>query len=348
MENKINKLIVLDRDDTLNYDPGYLSDPQQVKLLPQVVEGLTLLKNLGFIFVVATNQSGVGREYFSEEQLTAVHQKLATLLQEQGITISDFFVCPHTPQDNCSCRKPKSGLIEQALEKYSVLPQNTYVIGDRMRDIQAGTELNIQGILLEQHGENNLREKEEIFSLPNLIYHAKNLKQAAEFIAQNEFEKFIEQKIIVKEETQKLEMFLQKQKNKKIVFTNGCFDVLHPGHLQYLWQAKTLGDILLVGLNSDKSVKNLKGENRPVNKWQDRAIALAALGSVSAVVEFDESTPEKLIASVQPHIHVKGGDYTAEDLPEFSLLKKMGSEIVILPFRQGYSTTSFLQRIGKE
>lgn len=378
-DNSLKKMILLDRDKTLNHDPGYLKDSDALRLLPSVGEGLRLLKNLGFFFVVVTNQSGIGRGYFSKEDLQAVHQRLDELLQAEGVSIADYFVCPHVPQTNCSCRKPKPALVQQALQKYNVLPQNAYVIGDRLRDIAAAEYADIKGILLSDSAEptENIADAEVEKTPSNLLYVAKDLQEAAAFIAQHDFDSCMEQKIFPLQQlpknkkneknekenseknkipnrqkastkfSQNLQNFLSEQaaSQKKIIFTNGCFDVLHPGHIQYLWQAARLGDVLVIGLNSDSSVKRLKGEKRPVNGWQDRALLLASLTSVSAVVEFDEDTPENLLASVRPHVHVKGGDYKAKDLPEYALLKDMGAEVIILPFRQGYSTTSFLQRI---
>ena len=111
-----------------------------------------------------------------------------------------------------------------------------------------------------------------------------------------------------------LEQFKKKNKGKKIVFTNGCFDILHVGHVRYLEQARELGDILIVGVNSDSSVRRLKGPKRPINREQDRVELLAALDCVNHVIIFEEDTPYKLIKEIQPDILVKGGDYTASEV----------------------------------
>ncbi len=132
---------------------------------------------------------------------------------------------------------------------------------------------------------------------------------------------------------------------KKVVFTNGCFDVLHRGHLTYLREAAELGDILIVGLNSDASVKRLKGENRPLNNQEDRALALASLLFVDAVVIFDEDTPETLIKRVKPHVLVKGGDYNENTVVGAGFVKAAGGEVKIIPFIEGYSTTNFIEQV---
>lgn len=132
---------------------------------------------------------------------------------------------------------------------------------------------------------------------------------------------------------------------KKVVFTNGCFDVLHRGHFDYLQAAADLGDILIVGLNSDASVKRLKGENRPLNNQDDRAMALASLVYVDAVIIFDEDTPLELITRVKPNVLTKGGDYTIDTIVGASYVKDLGGEVVVIPFTEGYSTSSILEKI---
>lgn len=136
-----------------------------------------------------------------------------------------------------------------------------------------------------------------------------------------------------------------RQRGERIVFTNGCFDILHPGHIKYLQAASELGDRLVVAVNSDASVSKLKGQGRPVNRLQDRMAMLAALESVDWVTSFDEDTPEELISYLKPQLLVKGGDYRAEDIAGASTVISAGGEVKILPFEDGYSTTSLMDRI---
>jgi D-glycero-beta-D-manno-heptose 1-phosphate adenylyltransferase len=136
---------------------------------------------------------------------------------------------------------------------------------------------------------------------------------------------------------------------KRLVFTNGVFDILHAGHVHYLAQAKALGDLLFVGLNTDDSVRRLgKGPNRPVNCLADRAIVIAALRAVDGVVAFDEQTPERIVGDLKPDVHVKGGDYTLETLPEARIVESYGGEVVIFPLVAGLSTTEILRKLGRE
>ncbi len=131
--------------------------------------------------------------------------------------------------------------------------------------------------------------------------------------------------------------------SSQVVFTNGCFDILHRGHIHVLQSARSFGDKLVVGLNSDASVKRLKGEERPFNNEKDRAVLLAALSCVDAVVLFEEDTPIQLIKSLLPEVLVKGGDYRIEDIVGAAEVKSNGGQIVVVPFLDGYSTTAVLE-----
>lgn len=133
---------------------------------------------------------------------------------------------------------------------------------------------------------------------------------------------------------------------KKIVFTNGVFDLIHPGHIDYLAHAKDLGDILIVGVNTDKSVKTLgKGASRPINNEYARSLIIAALHFVDVVVLFDEETPYNLIKKIQPDVLVKGSDYKPEEIVGYDIVKASGGEIATLEFLPGYSTTSIEKKI---
>lgn len=133
--------------------------------------------------------------------------------------------------------------------------------------------------------------------------------------------------------------------DKKVAFTNGCFDILHEGHLEILSQAAALADILVVGVNTDASVKKLKGENRPVNKEKFRALMLASLTMIDAVVLFDEETPIELIRIIEPDTLIKGGDYAIEQIVGAEDVIKNGGEVKIIPLVKGYSTTALIQKI---
>lgn len=133
---------------------------------------------------------------------------------------------------------------------------------------------------------------------------------------------------------------------QKIVFTNGCFDILHAGHVEYLSTAKSFGDVLIVGLNNDDSVKRLKGSSRPINCQEDRAKVLLGLKAVDHVIFFGEDTAENLIAEVKPDVYVKGGDYTLQTLPEAKIVQQHGGRVEFVNLLAGRSTTNIVDKIA--
>lgn len=138
-----------------------------------------------------------------------------------------------------------------------------------------------------------------------------------------------------------------RKNGKKIVFTNGCFDILHRGHVEYLSKAAAFGDVMVVGLNTDTSVKRLKGPSRPVNDEYARAFVLAGLEFVSAVVLFDEDTPYNLIKKVQPDFLVKGSDYKPENIVGYDIVTAKGGKVVTVDLVEGYSTTKTIEKMQK-
>ena len=155
---------------------------------------------------------------------------------------------------------------------------------------------------------------------------------------------FLSRKQLEKEQLQE-KLLLYRKTGKKIVFTNGCFDILHKGHVAYLRRAKKLGDILIVGINSDESVKRLKGINRPINPLEDRMEVLSSLESIDHIISFTEDNPVNLINIIRPDIFVKGGDYTRQTLPEANLVERLGGKVEILPLVADHSTTEIIKRI---
>ena len=159
----------------------------------------------------------------------------------------------------------------------------------------------------------------------------------------NHFES-LQQKIIPND---KLDTILNdwKSKNYKIVFTNGCFDILHRGHVEYLSKAATFGDVMIVGLNSDSSVKSIKGPERPVQDERTRSLVMASLQYVAAVTLFGENTPYELIKRVQPDYLVKGADYNPEDIVGYDIVKAKGGEIKTIELVEGHSTTGIINKL---
>lgn len=142
-----------------------------------------------------------------------------------------------------------------------------------------------------------------------------------------------------------LKEVLSKKKNEHVVFTNGCFDILHRGHVSYLQNARNLGDFLIVGVNSDHSVSKLKGPTRPIQNEEDRLFILAGLECVDAVVLFEEDTPIRLIEQLLPNVLVKGGDYVIEEIVGYDVVTKNGGLVTTLPFINGKSTSNIVKKM---
>jgi D-beta-D-heptose 7-phosphate kinase/D-beta-D-heptose 1-phosphate adenosyltransferase len=137
-----------------------------------------------------------------------------------------------------------------------------------------------------------------------------------------------------------------RQAGRRVVFTNGCFDLLHPGHVRYLQQARSLGDALIVALNSDRSVRELKGDKRPILTERERAEVMAALASVDYVTIFDEATPREIITALLPDVLVKGGDWGVDEIVGREEVEAAGGQVMSLPFVDGCSTTDVIERIA--
>jgi D-beta-D-heptose 7-phosphate kinase/D-beta-D-heptose 1-phosphate adenosyltransferase len=146
----------------------------------------------------------------------------------------------------------------------------------------------------------------------------------------------------------KLKNILKAKARRKTVFTNGCFDILHAGHVTYLEKARKLGDLLIVALNTDASTRRLKGETRPINPLEDRAQVIAALESVDYVTWFDEDTPLKLIESVTPKVLVKGGDYEVKNIVGYDHVVDNGGKVQVIPFLEGRSTTNIIAKAASK
>src|SRR4030042_4117639 len=151
-------------------------------------------------------------------------------------------------------------------------------------------------------------------------------------------------KIVSKAQLKKLVVALRKEK-KTIVFTNGCFDILHVGHIRYLQQARSMGDLLIVGVNSDESTRKLKGKSRPIVPENERSEIIAALDCVDYVIIFSETSPSNLIRIIKPDVHVKGGDWKIVELPELKIVQSYGGKVILTNYLEGHSTTNLLKKI---
>lgn len=155
------RFILLDRDGTIIVEKKYLSDPNGVELIPSAATALKKLKSLGFGLIVIANQAGVGRGYFTLKTLDAIHERLKKLLKEEGVTLDGIYFCPHHPEDNCSCRKPKTGMVEKAIKKFKFDTKDCFVVGDKRVDIELGKNIGAKTILVKTgYGKEFEKEKD--------------------------------------------------------------------------------------------------------------------------------------------------------------------------------------------
>lgn len=172
------KAVFLDRDGTLIEESNYLARPEQLKLFPFAAEAVRLLNDNGFLVVLITNQSGIGRKYFSENDLRAIHEKLITELAAQSAKLDAIYFCPHSPENDCDCRKPKIGMIRQATRDFSIDLKKSWTIGDKALDVETGSNAETKtALVLTGYG---IAEKEKLNKKPDLI--AENLLEAAKMI----------------------------------------------------------------------------------------------------------------------------------------------------------------------
>lgn len=178
----MKRAIFLDRDGTINVDTGYLSEPDSLVIIRGAKKGIRMLKKNGFMVFIITNQSGVGRGYFSLEQLEAVNQRLLQELAKDGIVIDDVRFCPHHPQQKCSCRKPEPQLVSDLIRQYEIDAENSYFVGDKLLDVKTGKNVGCKTILISDDS-GFIFEEEEDWTQPDFV--AKNLYEGAKWIVKD-------------------------------------------------------------------------------------------------------------------------------------------------------------------
>ncbi|MBS3135490.1 HAD-IIIA family hydrolase [Candidatus Woesearchaeota archaeon] len=325
------KAIFLDRDGTLVFDPGYVHRIEDFKLQENTDKALKKIK--GYLLFIVTNQSGIGRGIFSEEDMHKFNKLLIETLAKSGVSIEKIYFCPHKPEDNCKCRKPETMMIKEATKDYSIDIKDSYMIGDDVCDIELSSRVGCKGILvLTGFGKKSLKEA-RMFS-PHYI--SANLEQACDFIMLQKPDKIIARKDIPSI-VRKI-----RGEGKKIATLNGTFDILHKGHSKIINEARKTADALIVGINSDSSVKGNKGKERPFNSDTKRALMLSVFKDIDYVTIFDEKTPIEMLEIIKPDVHVNGSEY-GEECIEAETVRKNGGRICIVKLVPGFSTTDLVK-----
>ncbi len=325
--NKGRKAVFLDRDGTLIQERGYLKDPAEVALEPAAAEAVARLRKNGFAVVLITNQSGVARGYYTEDDVASVHRKVEALLEAEGTGLDGIYYCPHYPEGEveaytkvCNCRKPGTGMLLQAAEDLDLRIEGSYVIGDKLTDSEAARREGMTGILVKTgYGDEEWKTclQETDPQRPDRV--VLDLSEAADFILWTErflaakgpgnaggegpclwSSKWVSQRFLEKC------LEAHRKRGETIVLANGIFDLIHTGHVGYLQSAKEQGDVLVVAINDDRSVLELKGMGRPVLPIEDRLEIVSAMSCVDYCVVFNDQMVGRLLESIKPDFHAMG------------------------------------------
>jgi len=164
-----NRAVFIDRDGTINVNSGYINNPNDFKMYPNVTKGIKLLQENGFKIIIITNQSGIARRYFSEKSLEEIHEKMKKELSKEDAEVDAIYYCPHHPDEKCNCRKPKPGMLEKAIEDFDIDVKNSFIIGDRMIDVEAGKTVGCKTVLVPEDKELVKKEMAESDIYPDYI-----------------------------------------------------------------------------------------------------------------------------------------------------------------------------------
>jgi D-glycero-D-manno-heptose 1,7-bisphosphate phosphatase len=361
------RAVFLDRDGTLIEDRDYLKDPSQVVLERGAADAVARLNDHGFAVILVSNQSGVARGYHTEEDVVAVHQRLGELLAAGHARLDAMYYCPHYPEgvveeyrQTCACRKPAIGMYERASREWGIDLTRSYMIGDKLTDMEAARNAELIGVLVRTgYGEHEWKASLKAPDTEKPDRVVIDLREAVEFVF------WAERHLGVTESGTRREngrpclwtskwvsrRFLKKcldshrRQNQTVVLANGVFDLLHAGHVGYLQAAKKLGDVLVVAVNSDPSVRDLKGAGRPILPVEERVEIVSALDCVDYCVIFWDRTVDGLLEELHPDFHAKGTDYEEESVPERETVIRHGGQVRIVGPRKGWATTELLERV---
>jgi len=345
--------VFLDRDGTINEEAGYLNHPSRLKIIPEAGRAIKKLNDAGIITVIVTNQSGVARGYFSETVLIETHKRLKQELRRKySARIDGIYYCPHHPaaifdeyKKDCECRKPKPGMVNAAMSDLPIDPSFSYMIGDRYVDMEFGRQFRFKTVMVLTGyglGEYTYQRSQWQF-MPDYI--CENMEEAVDWVFKDlSIRNRGMKKLKTFDELKKIIPKLKRQ-GKRVVFANGCFDLLHGGHISYLEDARSKGDVLVLGLNSDSSIKKIKSEKRPVCPEEQRVEILASLECVNFILLFDDNTCDGLLRELRPDVHAKGTDYTRETVPERQTAIELGIETFIAGAQKENATKDIISLI---
>ncbi len=338
--------LIFDRDGTLIEHVPYLSEPGQVRLLPGVREALQAAQAAGARLFLHSNQSGVGRGYFDLAAVDACNRRLIELLDMGPQPFERICIAPEVPDEPSAYRKPSALFAREIMHDFALQPGQLCYLGDRGSDLATAQAAGTGGVGIAS-GLDDLRAELRALGLAGSFPVFDSIGAAIRYLFPPPMN-HPDPSTRIFSLAALLDFRVQAAaQGRRVVLTNGCFDLLHRGHLTYLQQSAALGDLLIVAVNSDASVRALKGAGRPLNSEQDRAYALACLRSVDATFIFPGPRLAGEIAALKPDIYTKAGDYSLDtlDASERAALLAADVEIRFLPFVDGHSTTAHVERL---
>lgn len=340
MQANLQALLLIDRDGCLIAEKEYLSDPAGVELLPRAAEALRLLESEGIARIVCSNQSGVARGFFGIDAVERVHARLGDLLAREGARLDGIYYSPELAdavdpswRSNLHRRKPGRGMYEEAVRDHPELADlPVYAIGDRMSDIDFGIACGGRSILVQTgYGQ---KETEAVRAKHPQVPIASGLYQGAAWLLTDLLRRQFpgdatyRRKLLAAPDLVPL-LRQHQAAGRKVVFANGCFDLLHAGHISFLEDARAAGDVLVLAVNSNASIRRLKGAGRPVLAEASRLQLLAALQAVDYLTVFHEDSADASLEELRPDFHAKGTDYTATNVPEAASSRRLGIKTII-------------------
>lgn len=328
--------VLIDRDGTINEEVEYLHDPAQLKLLPDAARAIRILDQENIAAIICTNQSGIARGFFTEERLKEINGKLVEMLREENAWVEGIYYSTTLPESGDPMRKPNRGMYEAALRDLPIAGLPVYSIGDRSLDVEFGINCGGKGIrVLTGH-----QLKEDLPYNQKALYDARrkglaftmeNLLEAVHFLLADLIRDQCPDDVNMHKKFGDLfstarALEVERERDNRIVLANGCFDLLHGGHISYLQSCREMGDCLVLAVNSNCSVRRLKGDKRPILPEVDRMQLLAALRCVDYLTVFHEDSADHVLETLRPDIHAKGTDYKSENVPERLTAKRLGIE----------------------
>jgi len=351
--SRYRAVALIDRDGTLIEEKEYLSRPEEVALLPRAARALKLMEEYGIARVVCTNQSGVARGMFGEEDVHRVHDHLAKLLAEEGTrwdAIYSSFSHPDSGnpryRESLELRKPAPGMAREAIRDLGLEGLPVFSIGDRLSDVTFGRNAGGFGVLVKTgygvEEQKRLAGESSQGLVAADVYDAVRIGLNEIFKSAYPADKIMRRKLVSPGQAAEI-VRNRKGMGKKTVLANGCFDLLHGGHISFLENARAAGDALVLAVNSNESITRLKGKGRPIFDEASRLQLLAAFEAVDYLTVFYTDTADEVLEEIHPDIHAKGTDYKSDTVPERLTSKRLGIETVIAGAPKENSTRDIIE-----